>query len=471
MKKHLLPFFMLSLMMAPMGLTAQERLGSNNTMAQPWNDLATESEEGYYEVQTPSVIRTKGKVAPSKSTLTVLYDQSQMVTLPGQGANGADASSLQEEQTLLGPNVNWAYGGGDYVLVADNFTLIADAVINEIEVYAYQTASGDVSTMTGMRLQIYDGNPMEGGQVVWGDNATNLMTSTDFTGIYRTTKDDPISLLRSIMSITASDLEISLPAGEYWLQWGLTGSMPNGPWGIPVCIPGQIATGDAVQKIDTGWGELIDPGSNEPLGMAMKISGYYGSAPTCKAPSNLFGSYTFNDESSYGTTLTWEEPDTMSMPLHHYNVYRSNSPNNFQVIAEVPADAPTTYFDELADHNGIYFYKVTAFYLDDNVPCESDPANASLDPTLQYVVISVTEINDNENTTKIYPNPTQGILNIIANGMTKVEIINTIGQIVCSHDTNNDEISIDLSTLEMGIYLVRISCTNGCISKQISVSR
>lgn len=405
-----------------------------------------------------------------KTGRDILHDQSQMITNPGQGANGADASALQGAQTLMGPNVNWAYGGGDYVLIADNFTLSTEAVIDEIEVYAYQTASGDASTITGMRLQIYDGNPMAGGQVVWGDNATNLMTDTKFTGIYRTTSVDLISLLRPIMSATASNLGISLPAGEYWVQWGLTGSMPNGPWGIPVCIPGQTNTGDAVQKIDTGWSELIDTGTNEPLGMAMKIIGYYGSAPTCEAPNNLYGAYTYNNVNSYGTSLTWEEPTTMSMELHHYNVYRSNHPDNFEIIAEVPAGT-TTYFDDLTDQNGIYFYQVTAEYLEEGVECESTPAQASLDPNLKYVVITVTSTTENILEAKIYPNPTQGIININAIGMIGVEIVNTLGQVVYSCTADSDEISLDISALETGIYLARISSKDGCISKQISVSR
>jgi hypothetical protein len=89
-------------------------------------------------------------------------------------ANGADASWIKGSQSTWGPNCN--YGGG--YKMGDDFTLSAATTITEIEVYGYQTGSSTTSTFTGLYAQIYNGAPNAGGTVVWGDEATNIMTAT-----------------------------------------------------------------------------------------------------------------------------------------------------------------------------------------------------------------------------------------------------------------------------------------------------
>ena len=37
---------------------------------------------------------------------------------------------------------------------------------------------------------------------------------------------------------------VNLPAGQYWVQWGMTGSLASGPWCPPVTISGQAVTGE-----------------------------------------------------------------------------------------------------------------------------------------------------------------------------------------------------------------------------------
>ena len=65
----------------------------------------------------------------------VLFDQSELITYKGIGYNGADVSSLYGNMTSLGANANHKNG----YWVADDFTLTANTVIDEIDVYAYQS--------------------------------------------------------------------------------------------------------------------------------------------------------------------------------------------------------------------------------------------------------------------------------------------------------------------------------------------
>lgn len=63
----------------------------------------------------------------------------------------------------------------------------------------------------------------------------------------------------------------------------------------------------------------------------------------------------------------------------------------------------------------------------------------------------------------VYPNPATDIVSISTN-FTKVEIINTLGQIVKVVDANN---IIDLSILPQGIYTLKVLSNNEVITKQI----
>ncbi len=205
------------------------------------------------------------------ATEEFLFDQADMVTHPGQGTGGSDVSAICGSGVNYGPNANWATGAGTYYLLADDFVCETETTINEMEFYGYQTSSGLTSTFTGLYLQIFDGNPMEGGQPVWGDNATNLMSSTEWTGIYRTTATAFTSTDRPVMKVVASGLDINLQPGTYWVTVGFTGSLSSGPWGVPRAIWGQSVSGNGLQKTSTGWTIWDDSGQQ---GLPMILRGF-----------------------------------------------------------------------------------------------------------------------------------------------------------------------------------------------------
>jgi hypothetical protein len=215
------------------------------------------------------------------------------VTDPGAMANGADASWTKNGQATWGPNVN---NGGGYKL-ADSFTLSAATTISEIEVYGYQTGSSTTSTFTGLYAQIYDGNPMSGGNAIWGSATSNIMTATSFTNCYRGSDGETTATTRPIMAITAGNLNIDLAAGTYWLVYSMEGTGSSGPWGAPHAEPGVGNTGNGVQYTSTGWQTLVDGGTNAPYGCAMKITGNGGTPGPTPTPGegNVLGAMVFAD--------------------------------------------------------------------------------------------------------------------------------------------------------------------------------
>ena len=201
----------------------------------------------------------------------LLFNNGPLVNSAGTGTGGADESILQS--TSLGMN---SLGGGIQFAagnhMAEDFTVDATWTIDEFTFYAYQTGSTTTSTFTGGYVQIYNGDPSNGGTVVWGDMTTNRMTSTTFSNIYRISETTGGSD-RPIMEIVCGTEGLVLEAGSYWVEYTLDGSLASGPWAPPVTITGETTTGNAKQLTSTGWADLLDSGTETPQGLPLLING------------------------------------------------------------------------------------------------------------------------------------------------------------------------------------------------------
>ncbi len=98
--------------------------------------------------------------------------------------------------------------------------------------------------------------------------------------------------------------------------------------------------------------------------------------------------------------------------------------------------------------------------------------------TLGNRTTAVMTINDNDtlvgiNTNAkagiaVYPNPAHGLVNIkTVETITKIQVINAIGQIVLEKSNiNNNFSSIELKTIESGVYTILVSTENGVIASK-----
>ncbi len=190
----------------------------------------------------------------------VLYDNGPLVTHPGGGSGGADASALQ---TALGMGT---YGYGNQVSagnrIADQFTIPVGETwdITSITFFGYQSFAGTTSTITAVNAQITDAMP-PGGTVVFGDQSTNIMGSTAWTNTYRVLDTALTGTDRAIMANVTSAV-VSLGEGTYWINWATDGSASSGPWAPAVTILGSTTTGDGLQSTDSGatYAPLVDVG-------------------------------------------------------------------------------------------------------------------------------------------------------------------------------------------------------------------
>ena len=260
---------------------------------------------------------------PYQGDMVQLYDNGPLITHPGGGFGGADASAVQ---TSLGMGT---YGFGNQIS-ADN-TIADDVVINDevwtidgLTFYCYQTGSTTTSTINDARVRIWQNRPDGGGTIVWGDLTTNVLTSTSFTGIYRVLDTDLLNSQRPIMEVTVSIAPtLVLQPGEYWIEWEMGGTLASGPWQPAVTIVGMTTTGNA---LNSGYSPLIDVG---PQGAPFKV---FGTSVAAVGPGLATNPSPANAEAEVTTpnnTLSWTNPAGAT----DNNVYFGTDPGSMSLIS------------------------------------------------------------------------------------------------------------------------------------------
>ena len=71
----------------------------------------------------------------------------------------------------------------------------------------------------------------------------------------------------------------------------------------------------------------------------------------------------------------------------------------------------------------------------------------------------------------VYPNPTVGQLTVKVQGMTRLTVMNALGQMVYDTPVEGDEATLDLAQYGVGMYLIRISTDAETFVKKVSVTR
>jgi hypothetical protein len=238
-----------------------------------------------------------------RAPAAVLYTNGSLQSAAtGGGASGTDpVSTLTAPDTSFGATCNNTAGANPNVFrLADDFVVPAGGwVINRVTVFGYQTQAtpggSTASTMTGGVLRIWNGPPNNAAStVVFGDVTTNRQTATSWSGVWRVQNTTLTNVLRPIMAVDMGNLNVSLPAGTYWLEYGLTGSTASGPF----CPPNTTvsAANNALQfnATTSTWAPATDGGSLRPLDFPFVIDGVLPQpniTPTTPAGPVALGSF------------------------------------------------------------------------------------------------------------------------------------------------------------------------------------
>lgn len=90
---------------------------------------------------------------------------------------------------------------------------------------------------------------------------------------------------------------------------------------------------------------------------------------------------------------------------------------------------------------------------------------------LSITVRNSTDVDEHSVKANLFPNPTNGNITIEAEGMRRITVSNTLGQIVLDEEVDGDHTMLNMSQFGAGTYLVRIHTESGTALKRVNVFR
>ncbi len=296
---------------------------------------------------------------------TVIYDNGPLVNLPGGGFGGADVSHLHDGMNSLG--TNHSFSGG--YRVADDIVIPAGESwsIDSLVFYSYQTQASNntVSTFLDVNVRIWDGIPGDpGSAVIFGDETTNVMITSEWSGIYRTAdftsaNCPPTTCFQRAIMRNATTTGTLLSSGTYWIDWQSNGSLTSGPWAPQINLGIGITTsGNGLQYVPATqlWMPAVDTvpanGTNEPQGFPFLV---VGSVVTGIAANNT-NSYVsvspnpVNDIAVINVTIPSQKNNEIAFTLYDM---LGNAVHKMKEI-----NTSKFNFERGSLPNGVYFYEV-----------------------------------------------------------------------------------------------------------------
>ncbi len=153
----------------------------------------------------------------------------------------------------------------------------------------------------------------------------------------------------------------------------------------------------------------------------------------------LYNSFFVN---KYTIANGWEYLDSLPRIVHTYNTMIQQSAGTLFSIA-IKKDGPACMATKASGSGGPYTQSVS-----------------NIEDNGIYVKTSKSAIEKN---ITIFPNPAKNMVTIIAgdNNMEQISIVDITGKIIITKKTKQEQISIDVSNLSKGIYLIKIKTTIG----------
>ena len=101
----------------------------------------------------------------------------------------------------------------------------------------------------------------------------------------------------------------------------------------------------------------------------------------------------------------------------------------------------------------------------------SAPAKAKFGNEYFVKICSPSGIEDNaEQQVTVYPNPVDDNLKIEANNIKNVSVLNLMGQKVYESEVNANEVNLNMSDFQSGVYMIQVETSEYTVTKRISVA-
>lgn len=379
-----------------------------------------------YEASVPAIETMVVNVADAMTKTAVVQ-----WTVPTQSISGADLESI--DQIVLKRN-------GDVVQTFNNpqlgATITFEDQVDDYGIYVYTIAGYNYDLVGESFSQT----------VIFGPNCTwKLVCQTpNFQGWnggkLQVLNANNLVIKEVTMTSTAPLSEkFQMPEGAFSLKW--------------------FAPLSDVSSLTINLKNSANQSVYNFTGSSTQLNGtiYSGTndCPNCTPPTGLTGEYHWESD-AFGTQLNWN----CDYDPSKYKIYRSDDGVEYELIATIE-NAEHSYFDNVGA--GEYYYKVTAF----SSACESTPAQT--DENTDFVHVTVTGVNESNIVASVYPNPVRETLSIRAESISEVVVYNVIGQSVYRFRGLTDQLDVNTSDMEPGVYTVNIVTVNGQASRRIII--
>ena len=155
--------------------------------------------------------------------------------------------------------------------------------------------------------------------------------------------------------------------------------------------------------------------------------------------------------------------DKKPLQLTGYNIYANGS-----LLVHIQDPTVLEYIDETyssRDDQVEVEYCVTAVY-NDNIESQS------VCDKLNYTITSLDNIQS-DTSLKIYPNPASHVLRIegLSRSKSTIELYNALGICVLREKTHSEKTEIDVSRLNDGVYLIKVTSGNKTTTEKVEIKR
>ncbi|MDN5349624.1 MAG: hypothetical protein PWQ54_1020 [Bacteroidales bacterium] len=291
-----------------------------------------------------------------------------------------------------------------------------------------------------------------------GENAATLVHSQMLSGLENEQWQE-FFLTETVLIDITKELWIAVHATDGANEPAACGPSQNQP------------NGDLISMDGLTWEHLSDYG----LDYTWNLRGYVTTATgeTASLPVEFGASSNHRPLKAQLAGSVHQVVSANSLQPDYYNLYRSPyGENEFNFLISVPGDT-YEYFDSDVVMNSIVCYQVTAVYVNGEDTCESAPAYALQIPDEDFwciwIYYDLKEIDDEA--IKMYPNPAIHSLTIEGDDMRSIIVVNAIAQPVFESSIQNPSITLNTSSFEPGIYLIRIETAKGVVNKRLVVMR
>lgn len=302
----------------------------------------------------------------------------------------------------------------------------------------YNTMSYTVKIYENIDLQVYDPNMNYYSFESCGDEVYSQDYTASSEGWH----------------IVELDTPYNIPDGEFWIGVKMNGEGMALFGAQESAVLGQYYYSDQYEFVwywkpsyfVMNWDEYLFS-----LGLAVFVEP--GSAVSCNPVQNLEG---LSAADAPFVRLDWDTPEAGSTGnLLGYNVYRDDVKINEELITIC------TFEDTQTEEETTYAYSVEAVY-DDGCASQCDP--------IEFTTGGWGGVSENESMNiNVYPNPAESLVNVTAEGLKNVELIDMMGRVISRNESSEAMMTIDLSNLTSGIYFLRITTEAGVTTQRLEV--